>query len=192
MGRAARPRGATGRKPTRSEAFAAERGLNGAPAAVPEVRCALAPMDGPSLLLPTNVVAEVIEYVAPQPVHDTPDWFLGQVGWENRQVPVFSYTALIRGDSPAPIGPKSRIVILKSLTDSARVPYLGILIADIPRLLTVQPGQLVHTGDERKSMGVYCHVTLGDQPAVIPDLERLTHLVTHAAYGALPITQVAG
>ena len=183
-------RKASGREPTRREAYASERGLNGTAAPAPEVNCAFAPMDGPWLLLPTNVVAEVVEYVDPDPVRDTPDWFLGQIEWESWPVPVFSYAALISGEQPARAGARAHIVIVKSLADSARVPYLGIVIRDIPRLLNLQPAQLVHKGDERKSLGVFCHVQIGDEAAVIPDLERLTHLVTHAAYGALPITQL--
>lgn len=167
-------------------------GVNGTAAPVPEVHCTLAPTDGLSLLLPTSVVAEVVDYVEPDPVRDTPGWLLGQIEWEDRQVPVFSFGALVSGEPAEAAGPKARILILKSLADSARVPYLGIVSRDIPRLLNVQPGQLVHTGDERKAMGVFCQVTVQDEAAVIPDLDRLTHLVTHAAYGALPITQVDG
>ncbi len=185
-----REAGADDRAPDRGEGWTGSRGLNGTAAAAPEVHCALAPMEEGALLLPTNVVAEVIEYVEPAPLPDTPKWFLGQIEWETRQVPVFSYAALLSGDAPAAAGPRARIVILKSLTDSARVPYLGIVIRDIPKLLNVQLSHLVHTGEERKSMGVFCQVTVHEEPAIIPDLERLTHLVTHAAYGALPITQV--
>lgn len=183
---------AAGRKPTRRESFAAKRAANGASAPAAEVHCALAPLAGQAMLLPTNVVAEVIEYTAPQPMADTPDWFLGQVEWENRQVPVFDYGALISGAEPESPGERARIVILKSLTDSARVPFLGMVSRDTPRLMNVQPAELRHVGDERKSMGVFCHVEINEEAAVIPDLERLTHLVTHAAYGALPITQVGG
>jgi len=150
----------------------------------------MAPIAMDSLLLPTNVIAEVIDYIQPVPMSSTPQWFLGQIEWENRQVPVFSYTALITGKAPGEITTKNRIMIVKSLSDSARMPYLGIMISDIPTLISVQMDEIVHTGDERKSMGVFCHVRVNEQNAIIPDLDRLTHLVTHAAYGILPITQV--
>jgi len=159
-------------------------------APVPKVHCALAPMPAEFLLLPTNVIAEVIEYVEPATLSSTPQWFLGQIEWENRQIPVFSYTALISGSEPEKISAKNRILIVKSLSDSARMPYLGILISDIPSLVSVEMEELVHTGDEKKSLGVFCHVKVREQAAIIPDLDRLTHLVTHATYGILPITQV--
>ncbi len=179
---------AIGRTPTHRESYAAKRGSNASAAAAPSVHCTLAPLETDHMLLPTNVVAEVVDYETPEPVQSAPEWFLGQIEWQNRQIPVFSYSALVSGSEPGAVTARARIMIVKSLTDSARLPYLGIVIKDIPRLVTVQPEQLVHTGDERKSLGVFCHVTVQDQHALIPDLERLTHLVTHAAFGVLPIT----
>ena len=156
---------------------------------MPVLNCTLAPMQAESMLLPTNVIAEVVDYIAPAPVSSAPDWFIGQIEWENRQVPVFSFAALISGSPPWEINGKTRVMIVKSLSDSARMPYLGLLISDIPKLVSVQMDQLAHTSDERKSLGVYCHVTVQDQVAVIPDLDRLGHLVTHASFGILPITR---
>ncbi len=178
------------REPSRSEAYAASKGLNGTAGKIPSVHCMLAPMEEASLLLPTQVVAEVVDYEQPDPITATPEWFLGQIEWENRHIPVFSYSALILGTAPADIRNRSRIMVVKSLCQSARVAYLGFLVSDIPRLVTILPDQLTNTGDENKSLGVFCHVLVDGQPAVIPDLERLTHLVTHVAYGALPITQL--
>jgi hypothetical protein len=51
---------------------------------------------------------------------------------------------------------------------------------------------LIATGDEKKSLGVYRRVTIEEKEAIVPDLDRLTHLVTHATLGALPITQLDG
>ena len=176
--------------PTAHRELSSSRAQRSLAAPVSKVHCALAPMPAQSLLLPTNVIAEVIKYVEPAPLSSTPQWFLGQIEWENRQIPVFSYTALISGNEPEKISAKNRILIVKSLSDSARMPYLGILISDIPSLVSVEMEELVHTGDEKKSLGVFCHVKVQDQTAIIPDLDRLTHLVTHATYGILPITQV--
>ncbi|MDZ4731845.1 MAG: chemotaxis protein CheW [Xanthomonadales bacterium] len=178
------------REPSRSEQYASSKGLNGTPGKMPSVHCMLAPLEDEALLLPTQVVSEVVEYQQPEPITATPEWFLGQIEWENRHIPVFSYSALIQGTAPAAIKNRNRIMVVKSLSESARVSYLGFLVSDIPKLVTVLPEQLTNTGDENKSLGVFCHVLVDGQYAVIPDLERLTHLVTHVAYGALPITQV--
>ena len=168
----------------------ASRPVHNNTAASGPVHCTLAPVENDFLLLPTNVITEVIDFVPPLAVHGSPQWFLGHVDWQNRQIPVFSYAALISGNEPTAVTVKARIMIVKSLSDSARIPYLGIVISDIPRLVSVAMDDVLHTGDDRKSLGVFCRIELGDQPAIIPDLDRLTHLVTHAAFGILPITQV--
>jgi chemosensory pili system protein ChpC len=154
------------------------------------VHCTLAPAGAELMLLPTNVIEEIAEYSEPQAMEDMPEWLLGQVEWNNRQVPVFSYPALIHGDEPEEVTSKSRIMMIKSLSDSARVPYLGILLSDIPSLDHITRDDLFVLGDDKKALGVFRRVSLREQEAVIPDLDRLTHLVTHAAYGALPITQL--
>lgn len=156
----------------------------------PELHCMRIPTDEEILLLPTSVMAEVVDYSPPRPMDGTPPWLLGFIDWENRQVPVFSFSALINGDEPGAPGPRSRIMILKSLSESGRVPYLGVLLVGLPHPVTISPEDLVATGDEKKSLGVFSRVRLGEDNAIIPDIDRLTHLVTHAAFGALPITSL--
>lgn len=158
--------------------------------ASPELHCMAIPTDRETLLLPTAVMEEVIDFQPPAAIEFAPPWLLGQVEWDNRQVPVFSFTALINGTEPGQIPDTAKIMILKSLTDSGRVPYLGVLLCALPRPVTVQPEHLLETGDEKKSLGVFKRVHYADEDAIIPDLDRLAHLVTHAAFGALPITQL--
>ena len=158
----------------------------------PEIHCMLIPTDTETLLLPTSTMAEVIDYSPPEPMDATPPWLLGQVEWESRQVPVFSFNALINGTDVGEAPPNSKIMILKSLSNSAKVPYLGLLLGGLPRPVTIKEERLVEIGDEKKSLGVFSRVTVDDDEAIIPDLDRLTHLVTHATFGALPITHLDG
>lgn len=150
------------------------------------------PAGAHALLLPTSVVAEVVDYVPPEPMEAAPPWLMGQVEWEDRQVPLFSFGALIEGVEAGEVPPRSRIVVLKSLNDTGRVPWLGLLVHDLPRPVTVNPDDLVEAGDEKKSLGVFRRVRLDEREVIVPDIDRLTHLVTHAAFGALPITQLDG
>ena len=150
----------------------------------------LVPADQATLLLPTSVMAEVIDFQPPRPVEDGPAWLLGQVDWENRQVPVFSFGALINASEPGETTKRSKIMVLKSLTDSTRVPYFGLLMTDLPRPVQVQEKDISETGDDKKSLGVFSRIRFEDEDAIIPDMDRLTHLVTHAIFGALPITQL--
>jgi len=158
--------------------------------ASPQLHCMAVPTERDTLLLPTSVMEEVIDFKQPMSIDLAPDWLLGHIEWADRQVPVFSFTALINGADVGQIPDRSKIMILKSLNESGRVPYLGILLSGLPHPVTVKPEDLLETGDEKKSLGVFKRVSLEDEEIIIPDLDRLTHLVTHAAFGALPITQL--
>ena len=155
-----------------------------------EIHCMLIPTNPETLLLPTSTMAEVIDYSTPEPMAEAPPWLLGQLEWESRQVPIFSFSALINGTDVGEVPSKSKIMILKSLSDSARVPYLGLLLGDLPQPVIIKEDKLVETGDEKKALGVYSRITVDESEAIIPDLDRLTHLVTHATFGALPITKL--
>jgi chemosensory pili system protein ChpC len=154
------------------------------------LHCMMIPADQETLLLPTSVMAEVVDFQPPRPIDDAPPWLLGQIDWENRQVPVFGFGALINGSDVGEIPRRSKIMILKSLTDSTRMPYLGLLMSDLPRPVQVRENDPQQTGDDKKSLGVFSRVQLEGEDAIIPDMDRLTHLVEHATYGALPITQL--
>ena len=156
----------------------------------PEIHCMLIPTNPEILLLPTSTMAEVIDFSPPEPMDATPPWLLGQVEWESRQVPIFSFSALINGTDVGEVPAKSKIMILKSLSDSARVPYLGLLLSDLPQPVLIKENKLVETGDENKALGVYSRITVDENEGVIPDLDRVTQLVTHATFGALPITKL--
>jgi len=156
----------------------------------PELHCMLVPAGEVSLLLPTALVAEVIDDQPTAAIEETPAWLLGEIEWDDRQVPVFSFTALINGTEPGEADSHAKIMILKSLSDSTRVPYFGLLMNGLPSPVLVNESDLEPLGDEKVSLGVFSRVRFQEEEAIIPDMDRLTHLVTHATYGALPITQL--
>ncbi len=156
----------------------------------PIIHCMLAPTEEDILLLPTNVLAEVVDFQQPSSLAEAPSWLIGQIDWEDRQVPVFSFFALINGGDPGEISSRSKIMIIKSLSETGRVPYMGVLLGDLPRMTHIKEFDLEKTGDKSKSLGVFSRIRLEGQDAIIPDLDRLTHLITHATYGALPITHL--
>ncbi len=81
----------------------------------PQLNCMAIPTEGETLLLPTSVMEEVVDFEQPAAIEFAPPWLLGNIEWDNRQVPVFSFTALINGADVGTIPPRSKIVILKSL-----------------------------------------------------------------------------
>ena len=108
----------------------------------PEIHCMMIPAQDATLLLPTSVMAEVMDYVEPQPIEDSPPWLFGQVEWEGRQVPVFDFSALINGADPQSPSSRARIMVLKSLSDSNRMLPVDAVLP--PALLGFGPHFMQH------------------------------------------------
>ena len=155
-----------------------------------DLHCMLVPSREVSLVLPTTILEEVIDFTPPEPLAGAPSWLLGEVEWGNRQVPVFDFSSLINGEDPETPSARFHIMVIKSLSDDGKVPYLGLLLSDLPKPLNVNESEFEEIGDEKRALGVFSRVNLNGAESIIPDIDRLTHLVTHAAFGALPITQL--
>lgn len=151
-----------------------------------EVRCVLVPVTGGELLLPNAAIAEVANFSQPESVADTPEWLLGMLLWRGWQVPLVSFS-MLAGTAPAEDQEGARICYAKSLVGNERMPYFALLAQDFPRLTTVTRTSLVETSQENRPIGVAGNVIVEDHIAIIPDLERLAHLIGHAAFGSLPL-----
>ncbi len=148
------------------------------------------PTTNAKLLLPNTAVATMISFVEPNPIKDAPHWILGSIVWQNWQVPLASWSQLLHLADYEQLR-NARIAVLKALNAPKRMPYFGILAQGFPRLARLTPDSLADLPDDQTRqiqghIAVVDEVMLDDQVVMVPDIERLTQLVAHAAYGALP------
>jgi len=132
------------------------------------------------LLLPSNVVAEVINFEKPSPHADSPSWLLGDLEWHGWQVPIISFAVLSQAARRDPVAADSRILVIKTLTEHPSLYYVGILIKGLPKLKKLAAGSLQNAPAGRPSPVVFSRVALGDQNALVPDLQALTEEVAAA------------
>ena len=152
-----------------------------------EVRSVIVPLTGIDLLIPNATIAEVVGFTQPEPIPEAIDWVLGTMLWHGWQVPVISFVGLI--DEGAHENKRgARVCILKTLINTERMPYMAILAQDHPRLTTVTEENLEEIATESNPIAVAGRVQIDSRDAIIPDLDRLGHLVAHAAFGPLPLT----
>ena len=150
--------------------------------AKPKIRAILAPLAAGSILLPNNAVAEVIAYTDPEPYKQAPGWLLGELEWNGWQVPVISFAMLSGSSDQDPVTAGSRILIVKTLSETASLYYVGILINGLPRLTALGPDSLEPSDDDTRSLAVFSRSLLGEQEALVPELGELTDLVEQAIY----------
>ncbi len=146
-----------------------------------EIRSLLAPIPGSGVLLPGSMIAEVVNYLDPEPFSSGPDWLLGEVRWNGWQLPVVHLAVLAGTTDDEAIPERARVLVAKTLSVAASVLHIGIIIDGLPRLKNVTPANLVEK-EGATPEGVFSHVTVDDQPAVIPDLDALALTIERAVY----------
>lgn len=142
-----------------------------------EIRTLLAPIPGGLMILPGSVVAEVVNFEPPAAQEGAPAWLLGGVNWNDWNIPVVSFAMLAGLSKKEEPGAKTRILIVKSLSQSTIVPYIGLLISGVPRLAKVSNGTLSKPKKLAKFPCVFREATLDEELVLVPDLDELTRIV---------------
>lgn len=147
---------------------------------IEEIRCLTAPIEGGSVLLPGSVIAEVGTFEELRPYKKSPLWLLGSTNWNDWSVPVVSLSLLggIAEGDDALSG--TRVLIIKSLKESAMAPYLGILITGVPSMTRVTASMLTAPKHSAEHPCVFREVTIDENQALIPDLDKLSEQIEAA------------
>ena len=149
-----------------------------------EIRGVMIQVGDERLLLPNATVAEVLAKVPVEPVEDAPDWLPGRIDWHGWQVPLVKFASLAGLQEDA-AGRGNRVIVLKALGGDEALPYFGLLTASFPQLVSVPRDSLLAAASEEDlPRGIQMRVLLGEQSAMLPDLELVERMVGQALAAA--------
>lgn len=145
-----------------------------------EIRGVLVQVAQERVLLPNATVAEVMSRVPIEPLADAPRWLVGQIAWQGWKVPLLSFARLSGlGEEPAAVN--NKVIVLKALGGNPALPYFAMLTASFPQLISVpRDGLLADASEETLPQGVHMRVLLGEQSALLPDLETIEATLVQA------------
>ncbi len=140
------------------------------------LRCLLISVQSGQLVLPNNLVAEVLPFATPLQIEGAPHWVVGAMLWRNLTTPLVSLGRLIFRVTPE-ADLNSRIIILNTLGADSRLPHYGILGTSAPRPLNlrrqdIQPDPEIPASEINRP-GVLNWARYQEQPAVVPDLDAI-------------------
>jgi chemosensory pili system protein ChpC len=140
-----------------------------------KVRSLWVPLRDANLLVPNVAVAEISSYRVPSPLPGMPEWCLGTVRWSDEDIPVISVEAVC-GLAVQSNPVFSRLMIVNSVRQDSPVRHYGIVTAGLPGLIQFGPD----TADQTEPCvynGLKCIVRIGNEEALIPDLDYLQELL---------------
>lgn len=147
-----------------------------------EIRTIIAPLIDGHMMLPNSAVAEVLAFTRPEPFKQGPAWLLGELAWQDWQVPVICFEQLIDNSNRTSVTPKARILVIKTLGESTQVNYIGLVIQGLPKLKKITASSLIEKQTENLPEVLFSKVSIDDLEAAIPELGSLTYIVEQAAY----------
>ncbi|MCD9086266.1 chemotaxis protein CheW [Stenotrophomonas sp. SY1] len=149
-----------------------------------EVRGVLIQAGNERVLLPNATVAEMMSRVPVEPINNAPAWLVGQIVWHGWNVPLLSY-ATLSGHGHETVGSNNKVVVLKALGGNPDLPYFALLTQSFPQLIAVpRDGLLADASEDRLPTGVHMRVLLGEQSALLPDLDAIESAVAGAMAAA--------
>lgn len=131
------------------------------------------PLSDRQLLLPNVAVAELIDFQRGEPASDAPSWYLRQVTWRDRQLPLISFEAVCGGASV--VGERARIVVLNALGGRPSLKFIALVIQGIPRSYKLD-NQLSYVDVPLCALELAA-VQVGEHVAKVPDLLGLEALL---------------
>ncbi len=141
----------------------------------------LVPLNEQRMLIPRANVAEVTGYRECTPYADAPPWLLGHFNWEKEPVPLVSFEGAIGAPVPEVVA-RTRILLLRTLTDTLKTRSFGVITQGFPQLVRVNAMVLEHdaTSTWPPSGPVLCQVKMVNQHPLIPDIEQLENMLASA------------
>lgn len=147
-----------------------------------ELSSLLLPLQGGSLLLPNEAVAEVISHVEVTPIAGAPTWMRGTIDWRGLALPLVSYETLngmpTRGERTI-----LRVSVLNGIGGDDRLPFFGLMTAGIPRPMRLQSGE-ISLRNGKKGAADKVLVSVRDVASVIPNLVLIEKMLLRQLHSA--------
>jgi len=142
-------------------------------AASVDLSALLLPVAGELLVVPSELVVEIIRVRPLERPEQAPQWLLGEFAWHGDRLRVLSFDALNSNGKPSEqVG--SRLVILRMVESSERAQRnYAILTHGVPHLMRLVPDSLTRVQSALLGPAERMKVNIFGQDGSIPDLDYL-------------------
>lgn len=130
------------------------------------------PSRSKNLVLPNVNIAEFVNAGKPEPIANTPDWFVGMVSWRGQTVPLISFERLNGDVEQVPVqDSRGQVAILNGISGREELPFFAVMCSGIPRQSRIVEDDVSVDDSAVGGRVELSRVLLSGEPCVIPDLE---------------------
>ncbi|MGB1110007.1 MAG: chemotaxis protein CheW [Gammaproteobacteria bacterium] len=136
----------------------------------------MAPISGGQILIPNAAVAEVVAYTEPQAAGEVPRWFMGNVPWRGRLLPLIAFESVVANRQPDTTA-RGRVMVIAGLDGHDQLPFYGLYCSGIPHLVQADRTSVSSVEQGVTSPSVLAQVLVNGELALIPNLELLEKMI---------------
>ncbi len=141
------------------------------------INSVLIPLNGQNLVLPQSAMAEVIPHENLEAMDTGVGWLKGFIDWRGHQIPVISLEGMCDRSGGLPTK-QSRFVVVYGLEGIPGLSFYAVEVRGIPHPVKLGASALVVGGVKDKDcLVVACNVVADGEPAIIPDLVSIEHMI---------------
>ncbi len=134
------------------------------------IRCIQLPLVDWQLILPNVAVAEIIAYTPPEQTGE--DWYDGLLIWRGAMVPIISVEKMCKREFSEP-GSRTRIAIIYNLSGDKDLPYVGIILQDIPRAYLAEEDRMQSVVSSSECEFIFGRADIMLDQLMVPDLDAI-------------------
>jgi|GEM_PF-788323 len=132
--------------------------------------------DGFNLILPSEMVADIVSGVNVSTVEAPHTWQRGNLNWNGMTIPVLSFEQLLRSKTARLRG--SHIVVIRGTSDTETLPFYGLPTQAMPNEYNLESGdELVEEPASAGLNQVASAVRVRGVPCIIPKIAQIEEQV---------------
>ena len=135
------------------------------------IRCMQLPLTGFQLLVPNSSVAEIFSFSMPEQA-GAKVWELGNTPWRGASVPVITLEKMC-DQKIAEYGARTRIAILYNPSEGENLPYLGLVLQDIPRAYLAEEERIISASEPVECEYLECLADAQVEKLFIPNIQAI-------------------
>ncbi len=136
----------------------------------------LLPMQQRPLFVPTECIADVIDYSRPTKAESDEDWYLGKIDWRGLSIPLITFERANQGRF-AEFSATARIAVMNSTTGNKQLPFYGMVIQGVPQSIPVTEIDVRESTDPSGPAEI-TRLIVKEIAVAIPNLPRMEKLLT--------------
>lgn len=149
------------------------------------VRCLIMTLHQVTMLLPNTLVAEVTDLSEVSTAANMPGWLKGFVSWRGRNVPLVSFEVMLGQETVGRLD-DSRMVVINTLSNNAKMPFIATEIQGLPHLSVFKHGDIEYdeSEDGNGEPVVLSRMSVDGESVIVPNIDVIERMLENLGVSA--------